>query len=139
VFASRKWTRVALALNLGGTLVLFFSFQATSSAFRLIRRPISTGIFRTEYDYEICVEDFTLLATNKHGVMFGHYGCPVAPDDRPAAVVNTEHPNFITLGFLMILAGFFIQFFAVPEQRTMAQLRQEIKLLKAQEKSNSPK
>jgi hypothetical protein len=134
VFASRKWTRIALALNVGGTLILFFSFQATSSSFRLIRRPISNGLFRNEYDYEICVEDYTFLSTNKRGIILGHEGCPVASDDRPAAVVNTEHPNFITLGFLMIFSGFFIQFFSVPEPRSIASLRQEIKVLKLQQR-----
>ena len=58
-------------------------------------------------------------------------------DVRP--VVNTEHPLFITLGFLSIIIGFIIEFFAVPEPKTMAQLRQEIKLLKLKEKSNYPK
>jgi hypothetical protein len=126
-------------LNLSGTLVLFFSFQATSSSFRLIRRPISdVGVLRGEYDYEICVQDFTLLSTDKRGIMLGHQGCPTAEDDRPAAVVNTEHPNLITAGFLMTFAGFIIQFFAVPEQQSIAQLRQEIKRLQIREKARSP-
>jgi hypothetical protein len=139
VFASQKWTRIALALNLIGTLVLFFSFQATSSSFRLIRRPIGTGLFSNEYEYDICVENYTLVMADPTigGVGLGHRGCPTAEEDRRAAVVNTEHPNFITLGFLMIFFGFFIQFFAVPEPRSLAQLRQEIKLLKLQQRERN--
>lgn len=134
MFGSRKWTRIALALNLAGMILLFYSFQATSSSFRLIKRPTG-GTFQSKYDYEICVENYTLLSTDANGdLTLGHYGCPVTKDDRRAAVVNTEHPDFITLGFLLIVAGFIIQFFAVPEPRTIAQLRHEIKTLKKEEK-----
>ena len=138
MFGSRKWTRIALVLNLFGALLLFYSFQATSSSFRLIKRP--SAFFNEEYEYDICVEDYTLLSTNARSSMsIGHAGCPAAANDRRAAVVNTEHPLFITLGFLSIIIGFIIEFFAVPEPKTMAQLRQEIKLLKLKEKSNYPK
>ncbi len=131
MLASRKWTRIALALNLAGTLLLFYSFQATSSSFRLVSRPQrnAMGVF-TEYD--ICVKDYTLLQTNLHGVGIGHMGCPTSEDDRPAAVVNTEHPMFITFGFCLIVIGFVIQFLAVPEPKSIAQLRKEIKMLKMQ-------
>lgn len=118
--------------------MLFYSFQATSSSFRLIRRPVSTGgLFRQEYEYDICVEDYTLLMSDPAtgGMSLGHQGCPRTEDDRPAAVVNTEHPFLVTLGFLCIVVGFMIQFFSVPEPRSIAQLRQEIKLLKLQQKS----
>lgn len=111
MFASRKWTRIALALNVAGGLLLFYSFQATSSSFRLVRRPISAaGVLRGSYEYDICVENYTFLATEPEAgaVELGHAGCPTPEDDRPAAVVNTEHPNFITIGFLTILLGFII-------------------------------
>lgn len=138
MFGSRKWTRIALALNLAGTVLLFFSFQATSSSFRLIQRTVGTGIFQTEHEYDICVEDYTLLVTDAHsGVGFGHPGCAVAENDRRVAVVNTEHPSLVTLGFLLITLGFIIQFFAVPEPKTIAELRKEIKLLKIKEKANT--
>jgi hypothetical protein len=80
------------------------------------------------------VKDFTLLQTNGQGISLGHRGCATSEDDRPAAVVNTEHPSFITLGFLMIVTGFIIQFFAVPEPKNIAQLRKEIKVMKMKEK-----
>jgi hypothetical protein len=137
VFGSRKWTRIALSLNVLGALLLFLSFQATSSSFRLIKRPIPSAVFqKPEYSYEICVEDFTLLSTYKQGVAFGHEGCPAATDDRPAAVVNTEHPVFVTIGFLLILFGFIVQYFSVPEGRSISDLREEIKLLKRQQRDS---
>jgi hypothetical protein len=64
-------------------------------------------------------------------MQMGHMGCPREEDDRPAAVVNTEHPLFVTLGFVLIVFGFVCQFLAVPEPKTIADLRREIKLLKA--------
>ncbi len=136
MYGNRKWTRIALAMNLTGTLLLFLSFQATSSSFRLVKRNNSL-FFKTEKEYSICVEDYTLLSTNAQGsVAIGHRGCPSSEDDRRAAVVNTEHPVFITIGFSLILIGFVIQFFAVPEPKTIAELRYQIKMLKIREKAN---
>jgi len=90
----------------------------------------------TYMEYAICIKDFTMLQTTGHSVGIGHMGCPTSEDDRPAAVVNTEHPRFITLGFLMILTGFIIQYFAVPEPKSIAELRKEIKMLKMREKAD---
>jgi hypothetical protein len=132
VFSSRGWTKFALATNLLGTLLLFYSFQATSSSFRLINRP--NGPFGQSY--EICVGDFTLLTTDGRGsVGLGHKGCPIAANDRPAAVVNIEKPEFVTLGFLLIVAGFIVQFFAVPEPVSIAELRKQVKALKKLQRS----
>lgn len=117
MYESRKWTRIALALNLAGTLLLFYSFQATSSSFRLIRRPVSQ-IFQGDMEYSICVADFTLLSTTGQGsVAIGHAGCPTSKDDRRAAVVNTEHPVFITLGFFLIVVGFISSFLPFLNRR----------------------
>jgi hypothetical protein len=136
VYGNRKWTRFALVLNLVGTLLLFLSFQATSSSFRLVKRD-SSRFFKSEKEYSICVEDYTLLSTNATGaVAIGHRGCPTSEDDRRAAVVNTEHPLFITFGFALILIGFALQFFAVPEPKTIAELRYQIKMLKIMERAN---
>ena len=60
----------------------------------------------------------------------GSGGCPTAADDRRAAVVNTEHPLFVTIGFLLTIFGFVIQFLAVPEPTSIAQLRREIKIMR---------
>jgi hypothetical protein len=132
VFASRGWTKAALATNLAGTLLLFYSFQASSSSFRLITRTVDV---QSHKSYEICVNDYMLLSTDTKGNMFlGHPGCPAAQDDRPAAVVNIEHPLFVTLGFALIVIGFIIQYFAVPEPASIAQLRKEIRLLKKRQR-----
>jgi predicted membrane-bound dolichyl-phosphate-mannose-protein mannosyltransferase len=86
-------------------------------------------------EYAICVENYTLLSTNAHGgVTIGHPGCPTSEDDRAAAVVNTEHPALVEFGFGLIILGFLIQFFAVPEPTTIAKLRKQIKLLKKEQR-----
>jgi hypothetical protein len=115
-------------------VLLFYSFQATSSSFRLITR--SEGeIFKSGTEYSICIGDYTLLSTNVHGgIIMGHRGCPPSENVRPAAVVNTEHPFFVTIGFLMIILGFFIQLFAVSEPTTITQLRKRVRQLEDQQR-----
>lgn len=124
-------------MNLVGALLLFYSFQATSSSFRLIKRP-ANSVVGSSPEYDMCVGDYTLLSTQGDDVTLGQHGCPTTADDRRAAVVNTEHPLFVTIGFLFLVGGFIVEFFAVPEPRTIAQLRQEIKLLKTRERANRP-
>jgi len=68
--------------------------------------------------------------------MIGHYGCPNWDAARPAAVVNVEHPAFEAIGFITLLLGFLIQYLAVPQPKTMAALRLELKKLKAEERQN---
>lgn len=105
--------RLALTLNLIGTLALFFSFQATSSDFRLV--STSTGSLS---QYSICIHDFTLLMTDGHSeVELGHQGCPTE-NNRPAAVVNTELPWLVSLGFVFGAAGFVIQILSFKAQPT---------------------
>ena len=49
---------------------------------------------------------------------------------RPAAVVNVERPFFITIGFLLLILGFFIQYLAVPDLMTIERLRAELKAIR---------
>jgi hypothetical protein len=53
--------------------------------------------------------------------------------------VNTEHPTFITIGFLLMILGFGNQFFAVPPPSSIGQLREQIRLLKAAQKRGAKK
>jgi hypothetical protein len=149
VFSSRKWQQFALFLNLLGTALLFYSFQATSSDFKLVtakpeasvldKDPYAiqaTGVGNGTTNYALCVNNYTLIMSDaKSGVSVGHHGCPDWEHARPAAVVSIEHPRFEGLGFLLLMAGFFIQYLSVPQPRTIAELRKELKVLKAQEKA----
>ena len=84
------------------------------------------------------MNNYTLVVTNgQNGVGFGvraAFGTGITP--VLWAVVNIEHPTFEGLGFAILLSGFFLQYLAVPQPRTIAQMRKELKLLKEQEKHN---
>jgi hypothetical protein len=137
VFSNRKWQQFALFLNLVGTALLFYSFQATSSDFRLVSAIQHSVIAGDLHEYALCVNNYTLVVTNgQNGVGFGVRGCPDWNNSRSVAVVNIEHPTFEGLGFAILLSGFFLQYLAVPQPRTIAQMRKELKLLKEQEKQN---
>jgi hypothetical protein len=137
LFSNPKWQRFALLLNLAGTALLFYSFQATSSDFRLVTARTPKGVFSQEefVRYALCVNNFALIETDSaNGVRIGRRGCPDWEHSRPAAVVNIEHPFFVGMGFVTLMAGFLIQYLSVPQPKTIADLRRELKLLKAKEK-----
>ena len=139
MFSNRKWQQFALFLNLVGTAVLFYSFQATSSDFKLVTDVSESAIGGEIKQYALCVNNYTLLETDSHrSVSIGHQGCPNWQSARPAAVVNVEHPAFIEIGFITLLLGYLIQYLAVPQPKTVAALRLELKMLKAKER-NLPK
>jgi hypothetical protein len=112
--------RVSLLLNLVGTVLLFLSFQATSSNFRLITTADGNSA--------LCVNQRALLVSYANGNWgMGIYTCPEWEHARPAAVVNIENPSFVTLGFICTTLGFLLQFLSVPSPQTTSQMRQEIK------------
>jgi hypothetical protein len=123
-------------MNVAGTFLLFYSFQATSSDFRLVTAKSYSVVAGEIKQYALCVNNYTLLETDsRHGIMVGSANCPDWQHARPAAVVNIEHPSFLTIGFSLLFFGFIIQFFAVPEPKTIAELRYQIKMLKIREKA----
>jgi hypothetical protein len=133
VFSTRRWQRIALVLNFFGAALLFYSFQATSSDFRLVSSNLGTSALGGEmHSYALCVNDYALLASDaRTGIAVGHHGCPNWVNARPAAVVNVEHPAFEGLGFILLLLGFLIQFLSVPHPATIVELRQAIKMEQA--------
>jgi hypothetical protein len=133
VFSNRKWQQRALILNLLGTALLFYSFQATSSDFKLVTAKSDSATGGTLY--ALCVDNYTLLATDAHsGILMGHKECPSWDKARPAAVVNIEHPAFEGLGFILLLAGFLVQYLSVPQPQTIHQIREEVRVLRKLEK-----
>ena len=135
MFASRGWMRLALILNLAGTVILFLSFQATSSNFRLITTKDGKSA--------LCVDQRAMMiATPDRGWLIGAQQCPDWENARPAAVVNVEHPSFITLGFILTTFGFLLQFLSFPSPKSAAQMRSELKAAeraeRKAEKKNKP-
>jgi len=119
--------RFALVLNLIGTGLLFFSFQATSSNVRIVTTADGTTA--------MCVDQFALFVKRGNGLGIGAAGCPDQPDSRAVAVVNIEHPILVTLGFLILVSGFLFQFLSIPSTKTIAQLRKELKGLQKEEQA----
>ena len=120
MFSNRNWMRVALFLNLFGSVMLFLSFQATSSNIKIVH----TKDGRTA----LCVEGRGLIVSDpfQNGVAIGT-SCPDWKQARPAAVVNVEKPFLVTIGFILLTLGFFLQFMSIPSVRTISQIRKELK------------
>ena len=120
MFASRGWMRFALILNLVGTVMLFVSFQATSSNLKIVH----TSDGRTA----LCIDKHALMIDiPPNGLMLGASTCPEWQNARPAAIVNIELPILVTFGFILTTAGFLLQFLSLPSVKTTAQLRKELK------------
>jgi hypothetical protein len=103
VFASREWMRFALVLNLLGTGLPFFSFQATSSNLKIITTKAGFTA--------LCVDKHALLISlpNGNGIGMGMSSCPEWENARPAAVVNIEKPWLVSIGFVILCFGFLLQ------------------------------
>ena len=129
MFASRGWMRFALVLNLFGTTLLFFSFQATSSNVRILQAPSGITVF--------CVNRLAIFAAMPNGGLgiglTGRGICENPEQSRAIALVNIEHPTLVTIGFLTLVFGFLLQFLSVPSVKTIAQLRKELKELQKEE------
>ena len=106
-------------------VLLFLSFQATSSNFRFVATP--------EGDNAICAFQTAFMVHHKDGsTTVGTFECP--PNARPAAIVNSEHPAFIFVGFALSALGFFIQLLTVPSAESVAEIRAELKKAQLRDK-----
>lgn len=132
MLANPRWQKAALLLNLVGTILLFYSFQATSSDMKLVTAP--SKLFPSQKQYAICVNNFALLLTDGNSLLMGAHGCPNWADAKPAAVVNIEHPTFVEIGFILLVCGFVLQYFAVPQAATVAHIRKELRAAKLKER-----
>lgn len=131
MLASRGWQKLAAALNLVGAVLLWLSFQATSSNLRIV----TTADHRTA----LCAGGRALIVDDPihGGTGYGIARCPEWENARPAAVVNVELPFLVTLGFILLLLGFIVQYFSIPGPETVEQLRRELKLLRKLHKKQS--
>jgi hypothetical protein len=134
VLANKTLVRVALAMNALGAILLFYSFQATSSNIRLVTvqdQSVLGGIEKSA----LCVYGMSMMTVVKGGMWsIGGGPCPDWEHSKAAAVVNIENPAFVTLGFILTFLGFSIQFFSFPSAKTERDLRAEIKRLRLETK-----
>ena len=132
MFASRGWMRFALICNLVGAMLLFLSFQATASKFRLVTDKWG--------DAALCVNDRLLMqALSNGGWRIGSERCPEFDKGKSVAVVNIELPWLAYLGFILTLVGFALQFFAFPGPKTVAAMREELRIAKRLERDAKSK
>ena len=97
-----KVARFALFLNLLGGVLLFWSIQLTSSKISVV-----TG---TDGSTSLCWENRSFVTAFSNGGWSMAGPCPTASLRQQTAVISTEHPNFIRIGFLFIFVGFLIQY-----------------------------
>jgi hypothetical protein len=104
---------IALALNLAGTVLVAWSFQATSSTFRLITAPglnVAGGQNPNGKAYAICTDQLQLAAIDtSHNTFVGSGGCALWDHGSPAAIVTADDPNRLWFGFGLLILGFFVQ------------------------------
>jgi hypothetical protein len=113
-------------MNLIGTVLLFLSFQATSSNVRIVKELDGTTA--------VCVDKISLFRSFASGAWQLSGPCPDWDTGRPAAVVIIEKPLFVTIGFTLTSLGFLLQFLSLPSPKTIAQMHKELKELEKAEK-----
>jgi hypothetical protein len=123
-----KLARFALFLNLFGGVLLFYSIQLASSKISVV-----TG---TDGSTSLCWENRSFITARPNG-SWGMAGpCPTASVRQETAVITTEHPTFIKIGFFFLLVGFFIQFWLEREEPLLprAERRRQYNLWRKQQK-----
>jgi hypothetical protein len=60
-----------------------------------------------------CVNGHIALSTVENNVGFGG-ACPEGTPARPIALVTIEYPKLVTIGFLLTMLGFLLQWFSFP-------------------------
>jgi hypothetical protein len=109
--------RIALGLNLLGTILLALSFSATSSDFKLVtaeNTDIRGNAVIGLTAYAICVKGYALAVTDAKGsVGIGMHECPNWANSYPSAVVIADHPVWLLVGLISSMLGFLLQFLAI--------------------------
>ena len=124
-FVRNKWFAFSASLSvLVGTIVLFFAFQTTSSDFRFV--TAKNGV------RSLCVDNRTMLmALPNGGWSVGSNRCYEWDTGDPAAIVKVENPKGVWLGFGLVVLGSFMQLLtSFGSNRTEAELRNELRVLK---------
>jgi hypothetical protein len=106
-------------------VLIFISFQATSSKVKIISAP--------DGKTAMCLDQTAIFVGTGNKFTVG-MSCPDWELGRPVAVVIVERPILITFGFAFISLGFLLQVLSLPSPRTLSQIRAELKAAKLEEK-----
>jgi hypothetical protein len=112
-----KWPRAVgafgLVCNLAGTGCLAWSFQATSSQFRLITAENLTSRGRPNPNgkaYSVCADMLELTSVDTtQSVSAGTGRCALWELGKPAAIVVSDQPHLLELGLGLFAVGFLLQ------------------------------
>jgi hypothetical protein len=107
-----------LVLNLAGAALLYLSFQATSSAVKILSQANGTSA--------ICIGETAIFKGRGNSIVFGT-GCPDWPNAKPIALVTVEKPTFLYLGFTSLMLGFLIQLIGIASPKSIREMRLELK------------
>jgi hypothetical protein len=94
-------------LNLFGALLVFLSFQATSTDLLLVRASSGQTAF--------CVGKNAMLVLDPGGGIDIGAKCPQGADTKPTAVVNTDAPWLGFVGWGILALGFLLQIFSIEK------------------------
>lgn len=116
----------ALILNFAGTLLLSYSFQASSSDFRMTKleyAPVGMRINNPPQHaplYSICVKNEAILAhDNSSAIIVGNNDGCMSSDVNHVAIVTSDHPWAARWGLILNMIGFALQaIFLVSRPRT---------------------
>jgi hypothetical protein len=102
-------SQISACLNIFGTILLFFSFQATSSDFMLVTTKDERAA--------LCVGNAALFVLDQRGGLGIGTKCPDWQTGRPTAVVNTEHPSLASSGLFLLILGFLTQLISIEQPK----------------------
>jgi hypothetical protein len=112
--------RTSACLNVLGSLLVFLSFQATSTRLLLV-----TSNDKSDKTAAFCIGDRAFFGISKDGsgTMMG-YACPQSENMKPTVVANSDAPWMGKFGWFLLLLGFFGQVYSIePSTLTNEQLR----------------
>lgn len=112
-----RLAQLSAILNLIGAFLVFRSFQATSADFFLTTLKNGNKAF--------CVDKNALITWSPNGVGLGMpNGCAEVAGTPRVAVVLRDSSALSTIGWALLLFGFFLQVFSIePSALTNEQLR----------------
>lgn len=108
---TKYWmAQVAAICNFLGAVLVFVSFQATSTDLLMIANK--------DQSFAFCIGDRAIfgLTPGGRGTYIGA-ACPQGADAKPAAVVSTDYPNLTKFGWVLVGVGFFLQLFSLEKPK----------------------
>lgn len=116
-----QWARIALGLNLLGTILLVFALQIGPSEIRLVTVNGATAICR---DHRAL-----FILSPKETVSIGSY-CPPTIGEN-AAIVKTDHPRWLAAGLVLIAFSSVVGIFwgeGREERQSRSERRRQLRL-----------